>query len=68
VHTISGYSHHLLDKESLKGEVSMATFSLTANDEMIERSLPGFAAAWEYATKKTPNRKENSYAGNRVAS
>ncbi len=23
--------------------------SLTANDEMIERSLPGFAAAWEYA-------------------
>lgn len=24
--------------------------SLTANDNMIERSLPGFAAAWEYAT------------------
>jgi len=24
--------------------------SLTANDDMIERSLPGFAAAWEYAT------------------
>ena len=23
--------------------------SLTANDEMIERSLPGFAAAWQYA-------------------
>ena len=28
----------------------MATFSLTANDEMIERSLSGFAATWEYAT------------------
>lgn len=28
----------------------MATFSLTANDEMIERSLSGFAEAWEYAT------------------
>lgn len=24
--------------------------SLTANDNMIERSLPGFAAAWKYAT------------------
>jgi len=29
--------------------------SLTANDEMIERSLPGFAAAWEYARVHTPD-------------
>jgi aspartate aminotransferase len=28
--------------------------SLTANDEMIERSLPGFAAAWEYAKAHGP--------------
>ena len=28
--------------------------SLTANDEMIERSLPGFAAAWEYARAHAP--------------
>jgi len=28
--------------------------SLTANDEMIERSLPGFAAAWEYAKAHSP--------------
>ena len=29
--------------------------SLTANDEMIERSLPGFAAAWQYATAHAPD-------------
>jgi aspartate aminotransferase len=29
--------------------------SLTANDEMIERSLLGFAAAWEYATAHAPD-------------
>jgi aspartate aminotransferase len=28
--------------------------SLTANDEMVERSLPGFAAAWEYAKTHAP--------------
>ncbi len=28
--------------------------SLTANDEMIERSLPGFAAAWQYASAHAP--------------
>ncbi len=28
--------------------------SLTANDEMIERSLAGFAAAWEYAMAHLP--------------
>jgi len=29
--------------------------SLTANDEMIEHSLSGFAAAWEYATAHAPD-------------
>jgi aspartate aminotransferase len=29
--------------------------SLTANDEMIDRSLPGFAAAWEHARVRTPS-------------
>jgi aspartate aminotransferase len=29
--------------------------SLTANDEMIDRSLPGFAAAWEYARTHAPD-------------
>lgn len=28
--------------------------SLTANDEMIERALPGFAAAWQHATAHAP--------------
>ena len=28
--------------------------SLTANDEMIEHSLPGFAATWEYARAHAP--------------
>jgi aspartate aminotransferase len=34
--------------------------SLTANDEMIERSLPGFAAAWEYARAHTPGASKKS--------
>jgi len=29
--------------------------SLTANDEMIERSLPGFAAAWAHALTHAPS-------------
>jgi aspartate aminotransferase len=29
--------------------------SLTANDEMIERSLPGFTAAWQYARAHAPS-------------
>ena len=34
--------------------------SLTANDEMIERSLPGFAAAWEYARAHAPGASKKS--------
>ena len=34
--------------------------SLTANNEMIERSLPGFAAAWEYARAHAPGASKKS--------